>query len=75
MKLGQVRLLLFVFGALALILVTLGALLRNVPILYGGLICFILAVLVRFVLYRCPHCRKRLNQHTGLRCPHSGERM
>ena len=75
LTLGQVRLLMFVFGLLALILVTLGASLRIVPVLYAGLLCFILSVLVRFALYRCPHCRKHLKQHTGLRCPYCGERL
>ena len=73
LTLGQVRLLMFVFGLLALILVTLGASLRIVPVLYAGLLCFILSV--RFALYRCPHCRKQLKQHTGLRCPYCGERL
>ena len=75
LTLGQVRLLMFVFGLLALILVTLGASLRIVPALYIGLLCFVLSVLVRFALYRCPHCRKQLKQHTGLRCPYCGERL
>ena len=73
LTLGQVRLLMFVFGLLAIILATLGAFLRIMAALYGGLLCFVLSALVRFALYRCPHCHKQLKQHTGLRCPHCGE--
>ena len=74
-RLGQVRLLMFIFGLLAIILVTLGAFLRVIGVLYGGLLCFVLSALVRFALYRCPHCRKQLKQHTGLRCPYCRERL
>ena len=75
MKLGRVRLLLFVFGALAVVLTTLGSALRSTAVLYAGLIRFCLAVLVRLLFNRCPHCHRQLKQHTGLRCPYCGEKL
>lgn len=74
-KPGQVRLLMIVLGALALLLVPLGSWLNSMWGLYAGLLCYILAVLVWFRLHRCPHCRRHLGRHTGLYCPHCGERL
>ena len=72
---GQVRLLMVVLGAAALLLVPLGAWLQSVPVLYAGLGSYILVVLVWFWLNRCPHCRRHLGRHTGLYCPYCGEKL
>lgn len=75
MKLGYVRFLLVVLGALGLLLFTLGGGFKNVALLYAGMICYVLAVFVWFGLNRCPHCHKRLGSNTGLYCPHCGEKL
>lgn len=72
---GQVRLLTIILGALALLLVPLSTWLSSVHILYAGLICYILVVLVWFRLNRCPHCRRHLGTHTGLYCPYCKEKL
>lgn len=75
LKPGQVRLLMVLSGALTLLLLPLGAWLRIDWLLYAGLICYILAVLVWFRLHRCPHCRRHLGKHTGLYCPYCGKKL
>lgn len=75
MTLAQARLLMFLFGVLAIVLLPLGCILKSEALLYVGLIGFCLAVLVRLLFNRCPHCRKQLKQHTGLRCPYCGEKL
>ena len=72
---AQVQLLTLLLGALTVILVTLGFILKSKVILYAGLISYILAVLVWFRLNRCPHCRKHLGKHTGLYCPYCGKKL
>ena len=72
---AQVQLLSIILGALALILVPLGFSLKSRAVLYAGLICYILVVLVWFRLNRCPHCRKHLGKHTGLHCPYCGKKL
>lgn len=75
LKPAQVRLLRLALGALTLILVPLGLTFNNGVILYAGLICYILVVLVWFCLNRCPHCRRHLGQHTGLYCPYCKKKL
>ena len=75
MKLGQVRFLMAVLAALGLVLLTLARAFWSTALLYGGLICYVLAVLVWFGLNRCPHCHKRLGRNTSLYCPHCGEKL
>ena len=72
---SQVQLLSLILGALTLILVPLGFTLKSSAVLYAGLICYILVVLVWFRLNRCPHCRKHLGKHTGLYCPYCGKKL
>ena len=72
---AQVQLLSIILGALTLILVPLGFGLKSKAVLYAGLICYILVVLVWFRLNRCPHCRKHLGKHTGLYCPYCGKKL
>ena len=72
---AQVQLLTLILGALTVILVPLGFILKSKVILYAGLISYILAVLVWFRLNRCPHCRKHLGKHTGLYCPYCGKKL
>ena len=75
LKPSQVRLLTFLLGALTLLLLPLGAWLNCVWLLYAGLICYILVVLVWFLLNCCPHCRRHLGRHTGLYCPYCKEKL
>ncbi len=72
---AQVQLLQLILGALSLLLVPLGFGLKSGVLLYAGLICYILVVLVWFRLNRCPHCRKHLGKHTGLYCPYCGKKL
>ena len=72
---AQVQLLSIILGALALILVPLGFSLKSRAVLYAGLICYILVILVWFRLNRCRHCRKHLGKHTGLYCPYCGKKL
>ena len=72
---GQVRLLMIALAALALLLVPVSLWLESAVLLYAGLSCYILAVVVWFCLHRCPHCRKRLGTHTGLYCPYCGKKI
>lgn len=75
LKPAQVRLLTFLLGTLTLLLLPLGAWLNCVWLLYAGLTCYILVVLVWFRLNRCPHCRRHLGRHTGLYCPYCNEKL
>ena len=75
LNLGQVRFLLVVLAALGLVLLSLARAFWSTVLLYGGLICYVLSVLVWFVLNRCPHCHKRLGRSTSLYCPHCGEKL
>ena len=70
MNLQKARLLLILFGALGLVLLPLGAVLRSELILYAALLSYVLAVAVWFRFNRCPHCRKHLGRHTGIYCPY-----
>ena len=75
LKPAQVRLLTILLGASALLLVPLGGWLKSTWVLYAGLICYILVVLVWFLLNRCPHCRRHLGNHTGRYCPYCGKKL
>ena len=75
LKLSQVRLLMASLAALALLLFPAGSWLGSAVLLYAGLICYILAALVWFGLYRCPHCHKRLGAHTKLYCPRCKKKL
>lgn len=75
LKPSQVRLLTALLGALTLLLLPLGAWLRCSGLLYAGLTCYILVVLVWFRFNRCPHCRRHLGKHTGRYCPYCGEKL
>ena len=75
MNLQKARLLLILFGALGLILFSLGAVLRSDLILYAALLSYVLAVAVWFRFNRCPHCRKHLGRHTGIYCPYCKEKL
>ena len=72
---SQVRLLTVALAALALLLVPIGSWLESTVLLYAGLICYILVVLVWFVLHRCPHCRRHLGRHNGLYCPYCKKKL
>ena len=41
----------------------------------GGLLCFILVVLVDLLFKRCPHCGKHLGRDTGIFCPHCKKKL
>ena len=75
MNLQKARLLLILFGALGLVLLPLGAVLRSDLILYAALLSYVLAVAVWFRFNRCPHCRKHLGTNTSLYCPNCGEKL
>ena len=75
MNLQKAHLLLILFGALGLVLLPLGAVLRSDLILYAALLSYVLAVAVWFRFNRCPHCHKHLGRSTGLYCPHCRERL
>ncbi len=75
MKLEKVRLLMVLLSILALVLFPLASGLKNEPLMYGALFCFVLSVLVWFIFYRCPHCRKFLGQSTKTFCPYCKKRL
>ena len=75
MNLQKARLLLILFGALGLVLLPLGAVLRSDLILYAALLSYVLAVAVWFRFNRCPHCHKHLGRHTGIYCPYCKEKL
>lgn len=75
LTLGQARLVTGVLALLALALLPLASALDSEGLLYAGLLCFVLAVLVWFACNRCPHCRKHLGRSTGLYCPRCKKRL
>lgn len=75
LKLGQIRFLMAVSAALALLLFPLGVALDNTVIFYLGLGCFTLTVYIWLFHYKCPHCKKRIGRSTSLRCPHCGQKL
>lgn len=75
MKLGLVRLMMVIFSALALLLFPLASMLKNDPLMYGALSCFVLSGLVWFIFYRCPHCHKFLGRSTKTVCPYCKKRL
>ena len=75
MNLQKARLLLILFGALGLVLLPLGAVLRSDLILYAALLSYVLAVAVWFRFNRCPPCPKHLGRHTGIYCPYCKEKL
>lgn len=75
MNLQKARLLLILFGALGLVLLPLGAVLRSELILYAALLSYVLAVAVWFRFNRCPRCHKHLGRHTGIYCPYCKEKL
>lgn len=75
LKPSQVRLLTVILGTFTLLLTPLGVWLKSSAVLYAGLTCYILVVLVWFRLNRCPHCRRHLGRHTGRYCPYCGEKL
>ncbi len=75
MKREQVRPLMMVFGALALILLPLGSAAENDALIYVGLSCFVLTATAWLRFNRCPHCRRHLGSYTGKTCPHCGEKL
>lgn len=75
LTLGQARLATGVLALLALALLPLASALDSEGLLYAGLLCFVLAVLVWFACNRCPHCRKHLGRSTGLYCPRCKKRL
>ena len=75
LTLGQVRALTVLLGLLTLTLVPLGGMLKNIVILYAGLISYIAAVVLWFTKNRCPHCRCHLGTSTSLYCPNCKKRL
>ena len=72
---GQVQLLTAVLALLALVLLPVSGALGSWPLLYAGLLSFVLAVLLWYVRNRCPHCRRHLGRNTGRYCPYCGEKL
>ena len=50
----------------------LGAYLEYTVLVFVGMAIMCMAVVLRVIFYRCPHCGKYLDRSTGQYCPYCG---
>ena len=52
-----------------------GALVQSALLIVAGLLLLIVALVLHFTYYRCPHCGRFLDRSTGAYCPYCGKKM
>ena len=57
------------------VLALVGALMEVTALTVIGVLLVIVAVVIHFMFYRCPHCGEFLDRSTGAYCPYCGKKM
>ncbi|MGO5113709.1 hypothetical protein ACTQ33_01540 [Candidatus Avoscillospira sp. LCP25S3_F1] len=57
------------------VLALVGAMMEVTALTVIGVLLLIVAVLIHFMYYRCPHCGRFLDRSTGAYCPYCGKKM
>lgn len=52
-----------------------GALVQSALLIVAGLLLLIVALVLHFTYYRCPHCSRFLDRSDGEYCPYCGKKM
>ena len=52
-----------------------GAMMEVTALTVIGVLLVIVAAVIHFMFYRCPHCGEFLDRSTGAYCPHCGKKM